>query len=209
MAIVQTDNSQRARVLDFICAEASAAVDPDRFPGFSVFTSGSVTVAHADHETITLVTDGRWAASAVRATLRQAGYAVEADPDNETATVTIWLVGELINGARPDFRVASETDRYGRTTFLLECDGGAVEQQCGAGGHNELTVHARKPFPGAARVHCPRHGGACWQRSDWPLAERVRPLIRTVTTDTGRSLEMTPEARDRMQSLYLRHAHRA
>lgn len=199
----ETGSTQEA-----VLAAARAAIDLDRFPGFAEFTDGAVTVEEADSHRIVLATDNRWAATAIRTALRQSGYAVEADRGNETTIVTVWAIGEADGESQPDLQLSEERDQHGRTTYLLEGPDGTVEQQCGSGGHNDMIVHARHPFPGSARAECARHGAGCWIRSDWPWEKRaVRSCIRSVLTDAGSAWQASPEAESRMRELYLQYAH--
>lgn len=194
--------------IDVVCAVALAAVDLDRHPGYAEFTAGDVTVERSDAERIVLSTDNRWAASAIRATLRRAGYAVEADRGNETTTVTVWATSASEDESQPELNLANERDDYGRTTFLLEGPDGTVEQQCGSGGHNDLIVHARHPFPGSVRSECARHGAGCWIRSDWPWEKRtVRSGIQSVVAEAGSAWKVSSEAESLMRDIYLRHIH--
>ncbi|GGX40907.1 hypothetical protein [Streptomyces noursei] len=197
--------------VDAIHAAACAAVDLTARPGFADFTAGptAITVEHADAARIVLTTDDRWAASAIRTALRRSGAAVEADPGNETTTVTVWAVGEDHDAPQAETLLTEERDEYGRTILLLDGPDGTVEQQCGAGGHNDLIVHAQHPFPSSARIDCPRHGNGCWIRSDWPWSQRtVRSCVKSVVTETGYTWQVAPEAEVRMRDIYLLHVHR-
>lgn len=202
---------EAASGVDVIHAAACAAVDLTTRPGFADFTAGptAITVEHADAKRIVLATDNRWAASAIRTTLRRSGAAVEADQDNETTTVTVWAVSEGHDTLQAETLLTEERDEYGRTILLLDGPDGTVEQQCGAGGHNDLIVHAQHPFPSSARIDCPRHGEGCWIRSDWPWSQRtVRSCIKSVVTDAGCTWQVDPEAEVRMSDIYLLHIHR-
>lgn len=206
------EEEESASGVDALYAAACAAVDLNTHPGFADFTIGrdAVTVDHADAERVVLTTDNRWAASAIRTELRRSGAAVEADLDNESTTVTVWAVGEDRGTAEVETHLAEERDQYGRTVLLLDGPDGTVEQQCGAGGHNDLIVHAQHPFPGSARINCPRHGDGCWIRSDWPWSQRtVRSCVKSVVTDAGYTWQVDPEAEVRMREIYMLHVHRA
>lgn len=205
------DEEEAASGVDVLYAAACAAVDLNTHPGFADFTIGrdAVTVDHADAERVVLATDNRWAASAIRTALRRSGAAVEADLGNESTTVTVWAVSEDRGTAEVETHLAEERDQYGRTVLLLDGPDGTVEQQCGAGGHNDLIVHAQHPFPGSTRINCPRHGDGCWIRSDWPRSQRtVRSCIKSVVTDAGYRWQVDPEAEDRMREIYMLHVYR-
>ncbi|MEU0624931.1 hypothetical protein ABZ329_29240 [Streptomyces rubiginosohelvolus] len=193
-----------------IYAAACAAVDLNTRAGFADFTTGrdAVTVDHADTERIVLTTDNRWAASAIRTALRRSGAAVEADPGNESTTVTVCAISEDQGTTQVETHLAEERDQHGRTILLLDGPDGTVEQQCGAGGHNDLIVHAQHPFPSSARINCPRHGDGCWIRSDWPWSQRtVRSCVRSVVTEAGYTWQIDSEATTRMHDIYLRNVH--
>ncbi|MFK0222253.1 hypothetical protein ACIQWN_29185 [Streptomyces vinaceus] len=197
--------------VDAIHAAACAAVDLTARPGFADFTAGppAITVEHVDAKRIVLTTDNRWAASAIRTALRRSGAAVEADPDNESTTITVWAVGEDRTMPQAETLLTEERDEYGRTVLVLDGPDGTVEQQCGAGGHNDLIVHARHPFPSSARIDCPRHGDGCWIRSDWPWSQRtVRSCVKSVVTHTGYTWQVAPEAEVHMRDIYMLHVHR-
>lgn len=190
---------------------AKAAVDLTTRPGFADFTAGpsAVTVEHTDGERIVLTTDNRWAASAIRTALHRSGAAVEADRSNETTTVTVWAINQGDGTTSAEARFTEERDEHGRTILLLDGPAGAVEQQCGSGGHNNLIVHAHHPFPSSARTDCPRHGEGCWIRSDWPYSQwTARSYVKSVVTETGYAWKVGPEAKARMYDIYLRHVHR-
>ncbi|WP_438489601.1 hypothetical protein [Streptomyces sp. S186] len=201
-AIEETESA-----VDEILTAARAAIDLNRFPGFAEFTSGIVTIEQADSDRIVLATDNRWSATAIRTALRRAGHAVEGDRRNETTTVAVWATSESYDATQPELQLTEGHDEYGRSVFRLEGPDGMVEQQCGSGAHNELIVHARHPFPGAAHVECDRHGNDCWRRADWPLDDRIRRFIRAVLTDSGSAWQTSPEAEQRMHSFYVRHVH--
>lgn len=202
------DEEEATSGVDAIYAAACAAVDLTTRPGLADFTAGptAITVDHTDAERIVLTTDNRWAASAIRTALRQSGAAVDADHGNETATVTVWAVSENRHTPEAETRLTEERDEHGRTILLLDGPDGTVEQQCGAGGHNDLIVHAQHPFPGSARIDCPRHGDGCWIRSDWPWSQRtVRSCIKSVVTAVGYTWQVDAEAEVRMSDIYMLH----
>lgn len=206
MQLAFQDEEEAASGVDAIHVAACAAVDLTTRPGFADFTAGptAITVDHADAERIVLTTDNRWAASAIRTALRQSGAAVDADPGNQTTTVTVWAVSENHDTPEVETLLTEERDEHGRTTLLLDGPDGTVEQQCGSGGHNDLIVHAQHPFPSSARIDCPRHGDGCWIRSDWPWSQRtVRSCVRSVVTDSGYTWQVDPEAEVRMRDIYM------
>lgn len=193
--------------IDTVVSIARNAVDLERHPGYAAFTNGKVTVERADNERITLATDSPWACNAIRTHLLDAGCAVEGDPAHEKTTVTVWPTAECDDAELPEVASAEERDQHGQLTVVLDGPHGTVEQQVGSGGHNDLIVHARHPFPGAVRTDlCVRHG-SCWMRSQWPLAAEPRRHIRSVITDTGYGWDVTPEAEQAMRIVYLQRIH--
>lgn len=190
---------------------ARAAVDLKRRPGYAEFTSGLVTIERADDDRVELLADNRWAASAIRTALLDAGYAIDADPGNESATVVAWLIKDEQASLQPpeiELTQRPNRERLGGE-FLLEGPDGAVEQQFGTSGHNDLIVHSRHPFPGGARTECDEHGSHCWRRSSWPLGDRVRHLLSSAITENGEAWQIPAEAERRMWQLYLRYVHQS
>ncbi|MFD5910280.1 hypothetical protein ACFWHL_16335 [Streptomyces massasporeus] len=157
---------------------------------------------------MTLAADTRWAASAIRTALLDTGHAIDADPVNESTTVTVWAVRHADTVTAPLLDIADEASDPTQPGFLLHGPSGCVEQQCGAGDHNHLIAHADHPFPGSARGACDRHGGSCWRRWSWPLAERARHLLASSYTVTGTAVwRLTPKAEQQMRALYLTYIH--
>lgn len=184
------------------------AVDASCFPGYTVFTSGSVQVGCHDERRLELHTDNRWAASAIRTALFDAGYATDGDPNNESKAVVVWNVHEAQTATMPNLEVDDQSGEPYRPGFFLHGPDGCVEQQCGAAGHNELIAHAGHPFPGSARGVCEHHGDMCWRRWSWPLTERVRHLLTPARTEAGSAYWALPEqAQQRMRHLYLSYIH--
>ncbi|OEV09249.1 hypothetical protein [Streptomyces nanshensis] len=192
-----------------VIALARAAVDPDSFPGFSEFTSSDVALQHSTQKTVTVATDNRWAATAMRTALRRSGCAVEGDANNQTTSATVWAISHTLAAPHPELRAEQETDPRGWSIFLLHGPHGVIEQQCGVGGHSDLIAHAQHPFPGAARCACQRHGPMCWQRSDWPAEARVRRFIDLTHTQDGPAWRLSTQARQRMRALYISSIHQA
>lgn len=194
--------------VDAVVVIARAAVSLDLHPGYAAFTTGKIAVKRADAERIVLRTDSPWAASAIRTRLLGAGCAVEGDPAHEATTVAVWPTGHSSDTDLPALPLTEEQDAHGRTTVLLDGPHGTVEQQLGNGGHNDLIVHARHPFPSAVRTdRCARHGD-CWMRSQsWPHASSPRRHIHTVVTDVGYRWDVTAEAGKAMRAVYLEHVH--
>lgn len=194
-------------VIDTVLSIARNAVDLERHPGYAAFTDGKVTIDRADDERIILSTDNPWACNAIRTRLLAAGCAVEGDPAHEKTTVTVWPTAQRDDAELPEAAPTEERDQHGQLTVVLNGPHGTVEQQIGSGGHNDLIAHAQHPFPGAVRTTlCVRHGD-CWMRSQWPRGAEPRRHIRSVITDTGYGWDVTPEAGQAMQNVYLRHIH--
>lgn len=185
---------------------ASEAINLDRKPGYRAFTNGIVTPSHNEDGHLVIATDNRWAASAIRSRLRQAGCAVEGDPLNESVTVTVWPIGRRNNTELPVLQMTERQEAAG-TVLVLEGPDGAVEQQCGSGGHNDLIVHARHPFRGAASVSCDQHAGTCWSRSNWPWRLDVRRFVSQSYEANGFHWRPNPKAVWRMRSIYQVYIH--
>lgn len=194
--------------IDVVVSIARDAVDLERRPGFAAFTNGKVTVERADSERIVLAVDNPWAASAIRRSLLDAGGAVEGDPAHMATIVTVWPTSQRDDTELPAVAQAEERDEYGQMAVVLDGPNGTVEQQVGSGGHNDLIVHARHPFPSAVRsMKCRRHG-ECWMRSQpWRLADEPRRHIRTIISDTGYAWDVTSAAAQAMRALYLEYVH--
>lgn len=201
------DESEDLSAAEGLLRIARASIDLNSFPGYAEFTDGTVLLEHADGQRVVLAVDNRWAASAIRAALLDAGYAVDADPGNETTTVTAWIVNEYNPRPLPELHLGEQQRTQFGSTFIIDGPDGTVEQQCGPSGYNDLAAHARHPFPGASRTDCPRHEGDCWQRSWWPLSERVRHLIRNVISGEQSAWRMTSEGELRMRQLYQEYIH--
>lgn len=195
--------------LDAAALQAAAlrAVDLGRHPGYAAFTTGTVTVGPASGARVTLTTDNPWAANAIRTAFLQADHAVEGDVAHTSTAVIVWAVSHRSDRAEAAVQITEHLDRYERSTFRAEGPDGSAEQQCGHGGHSDLILHARHPFPAAVLAPCGRHGAACWQRSRWPWRSGARHLVQQVLTDTGPCWQLGPAGEQRLRQLYVQHIH--
>ncbi|MEU3529175.1 hypothetical protein AB0E62_35895 [Streptomyces sp. NPDC038707] len=183
---------------------ARTAISLDRSPGYTAFTTGQLTIDSVSDTAMALVTDSPWAANAMRTVLIDAGYAVDSDPDHTSTRITAWAVRQAPQAPATDLVITMSTDdSVNGGQFVLTGPDGCIEQQYGAGGHNDLVAHAPHPHPGATRGVCTRHGALCFTRYAWPHRARVRHLLAADTS----AWRMTAAADQRMRDLYIRHIH--
>ncbi|MFE2639515.1 hypothetical protein ACFXKF_32935 [Streptomyces scopuliridis] len=192
---------------DVVLSVGRNAVDVSRFPGYTAFTSGVVHLEADLADRVTLRTDNRWAASAIRRALLDAGHAVEGDIAHEAVTVVVHAISHDSSWPVPALPVVEHFDAYERSTYRIDGPDGTIEQQCGYGGHNDLIVHSDHPFPSSVRVPCNWHGSACWMRSRWPHRSGARHLIRSVFLVTGPVWELSEDAERRLRDVYALHVH--
>lgn len=192
---------------DAVLSAGRDAVDVSSFPGYTAFTSGAVSLEEALADRVTLRTDNRWAASAIRRALLDAGHAVEGDVAHEAVTVVVHAISHDSSRPVPALPVVEHFDAYERSTFRVDGPDGTIEQQCGHGGHSDLIVHSDHPFSGSVRVPCALHDSACWLRSQWPHRSGARHLIRNVFLGTGPVWELSEGAERRLRDVYALHVH--